>query len=108
MLSFQEEEQKEEEKADGTGLLLDLLYNLEGILIEDDLKDFPWNPLAGGRGHIRGGLHHGFVGFMLQQVAVVGQLARVGLDVTQELGEKTDLQVIMERFERIAYPDPSL
>jgi hypothetical protein len=96
------------EEIGGAELLLDALYNIGGVLVEDDLKDFPWDPMVGGPGHARGGLHHGFLGYLLQQVAVLGQLANVGLNVGKEIGEKSNFQLLMERWEKIAYPEPSI
>ena len=96
------------ESADGAELLLDVLYNIGGVLVEDDLKDFPWDPMVGGPGHVKGGMHHGFLGYVLQQVAVLGQLANIGSSVGEELAEKSDYQLLMERWEKIAYPEPSL
>lgn len=96
------------ESADGAELLLDVLYNIGGVLVEDDLKDFPWDPMVGGPGHLKGGMHHGFLGYLLQQVAVLGQLAKIGSSVGNELTEKNDFQLLMERWEKIAYPEPSL
>lgn len=96
------------ESSDYTEFLLDVLYNIGGVLVEDDIRDFPWDPMTGGPGHIKGGLHHGFIGYMLQQLAVVGQLAKVGLNVGEEFGTKSDFQLLMERWEKIAYPEPSL
>ena len=96
------------ESADGAELLLDVLYNIGGVLVEDDLKDFPWDPMVGGPGHLKGGMHHGFLGYLLQQVAVLGQLANIGSSVGEELAEKSDFQLLMERWEKIAYPEPSL
>jgi hypothetical protein len=96
------------ESADGTELLLDVLYNIGGVLVEDDLKDFPWDPMVGGPGHLKGGMHHGFLGYVLQQVAVLGQLANIGSSVGEELAVKSDFQLLMERWEKIAYPESSL
>ncbi len=96
------------ESADGAEFLLDVLYNIGGVLVEDDLKDFPWDPMVGGPGHLKGGMHHGFLGYLLQQVAVLGQLANIGSSVREELAEKSDFQLLMERWEKIAYPEPSL
>ena len=96
------------EPSDATELLLDMLYNIGGVLVEDDIKDFPWDPMTGGPGHVKGGLHHGFVGYVLQQLAVLGQLANVGLNMGEELGGKSDFQLMMERWEKIAYPEPNL
>ncbi len=96
------------ESTDGAELLLDVLYNIGGVLVEDDLKDFPWDPMVGGPGHLKGGMHHGFLGYLLQQVAVLGQLANIGSSVGNELTEKSDFQLLTERWEKIAYPEPSL
>jgi hypothetical protein len=96
------------ESPDAAEILLDVIYNIGGVLVEDDINDFPWDPMHGGPGHINGGLHHGFVGYVLQQLAVLGQLANVGLNVGEELGSKSDFQLLMERWEKIAYPNPSL
>jgi hypothetical protein len=96
------------EEMSGAELLLDVLYNIGGVLVEDDLKDFPWDPMVGGPGHLRGGLHHGFLGYLLQQVALLGQLANIGANVRDELSEKSEFQLLMERWEKIAYPEPSI
>jgi hypothetical protein len=96
------------ESSDAAELLLDVIYNIGGVLVEDDIKDFPWDVNQGGPGHIKGGLHHGFVGYVLQQLAVLGQLANVGLNVGEELGDKSDFQLLLERWEKIAYPERSL
>jgi hypothetical protein len=96
------------EPPDAAELLLDVLYNIGGVLVEDDINDFPWDPMRGGPSHIKGGLHHGFVGYVLQQLAVLGQLANVGLNVGEELGSKSDFQLLMEHWEKIAYPEPTL
>jgi hypothetical protein len=97
-----------QESSDAAELVLDVLYNIGGVLVEDDIKDFPWDPMSGGPGHLMGGLHHGFIGYVLQQLAVLGQLANVGLNVGKEIGEKSDFQLLMERWEKIAYPETSL
>jgi hypothetical protein len=97
-----------QESSDAAELVLDMLYNIGGVLVEDDINDFPWDPMSGGPGHLKGGLHHGFVGYVLQQLAVLGQLANVGLNVGKEIGEKSDFQLLMERWEKIAYPETSL
>jgi hypothetical protein len=89
-------------------MVLDVLYNIGGVLVEDDIKDFPWDPMSGGPGHLKGGLHHGFVGYILQQLAVLGQLANVGLNVGKEIGKESEFQLLMERWEKIAYPETSL
>jgi hypothetical protein len=96
------------ESSDAAELVLDMLYNIGGVLVEDDIKDFPWDPTTGGPGHIKGGLHHGFVGYLLQQVAVLGQLANIGASIKDEFSEKSEFQNLMERWEKIAYPEPSL
>ena len=97
------------ESPDAAELLLDMVYNIGGVLVEDDINDFPWDPMYGGPGHFKGGLHHGFIGYLLQQLAVLGQLANVGLNVGQEIGgAKSDFQLLMERWEKIAYPEPCL
>jgi hypothetical protein len=96
------------EEIGGAELLLDVLYNIGSVLVEDDLKDFPWDPMVGGLGHLRGGLHHGFLGYLLQQVAVLGQLANIGANVRDELYDKNEFQLLMERWEKIAYPEPTL
>jgi hypothetical protein len=96
------------EEPSAAELLLDVLYNIGGVLVEDDIKDFPWDPMTGGPGHITGGLHHGFVGYLLQQVAVLGQLANIGASIEGEFSEKSEFQNLMERWEKIAYPEPSL
>jgi hypothetical protein len=96
------------EEQSSAELLLDVLYNIGGVLVEDDIKDFPWDPMTGGSGHIKGGLHHGFVGYLLQQVAVLGQLANIGASIKDEFSEKSEFQHLMERWEKIAYPEPSL
>jgi hypothetical protein len=69
------------ETTDAAELLLDMVYNIGGVLVEDDISDFPWDPMEGGPVHVKGGLHHGFIGYVLQQLAVLGQLANVGLNV---------------------------
>jgi hypothetical protein len=38
---------------------------------------------------------------MLQQLAVLGQLANVGLNVGEEFGTKSDFQLFMERWEKL-------
>jgi hypothetical protein len=96
------------EEMSGAELLLDVLYNIGGVLVGDDLKDFSWDPMVSGPGHLRGGLHHGFLGYILQQVAVLGQLANVGASVKDELSEKSEFQLLMERWEKIAYPEPRI
>jgi hypothetical protein len=96
------------ETTDAAELLLDTVYNIGGVLVEDDISDFPWDPMEGGQGHIKGGLHHGFIGYVLQQLAVLAQLANVGLNIRQEIGGKSDFQLMMERWEKIAYPEPTL
>jgi hypothetical protein len=41
------------ESSDAPELLLDLLYNIGGVLVEDDIRDFPWDPMTGGPGQLR-------------------------------------------------------
>lgn len=86
----------------------DLFYDIGGILVEDDINDFPWDPMQGGPGHIMGSPHHGMLGWALQQGAYVAGLMDVAAEVAKEAGQKDELQEVLEEFERLAYPTPPL
>jgi hypothetical protein len=49
-----------------------------------------------------------FLGCLLQQVAVLGQLTIIRANVKDELSENSEFQLLMEHWEKIAYPEPSL
>lgn len=92
---------------------LDVLYALGGILVNDDLKDFPWHPYLNGdpwdgkNGHVPGMPHHGMIGFLMQAGSKMGALALVGQDLAEEIRENKNLFVeMMEFWEAYAYPEP--
>lgn len=94
----------QEDAMDPFEFLLDTFYNLGALLVEDDIHDFPWDPMKGGPGHTYGGIHHGMIGYFIQTAAFVGRLAKVAVELQSELGNKSEIQSIIERYERIAYP----
>lgn len=93
--------------------LWQILHDMGGILVEDDIKDFPWNPISDGDpwdgrgGHMPGMPHHGMLGLAMQTLAYLGGMADVGSEIAKDFQEKSELQLIQEQFEPIAYPIPA-
>lgn len=82
----------------------DVMYQLGGILAEDDLEDF--SHFIHGRPHpdpTHGPLHHWQAGVGLQLLSLLMGFARVG-EIAAEGFQKTDVDEVLEYAEKIAYP----
>jgi hypothetical protein len=94
--------------------LLDVLYQFQGLVVEDDIKDFPWDPIANGDpytgtgGHVPGMPHHGMLAFMGQQVTKLVALGVMGAKLAEEMQPVEEEQIFQEEmafWEKLAYPE---
>jgi hypothetical protein len=86
--------------------LWDIMHSFGGYLVNDDITDFPFTDVASSKHP--GIMHHGAIGLAMQTVAYVGAVADVGAEMARELQEKDEIQEIIECWEPIAYPLPSM
>src|SRR5579875_145913 len=82
-------------------MIWDILYDLGSILVNDDIKDFlpkgaaiPFDPMVGGKGHIRGTIHHGAVGLALQSIAYLAGMAEVASQAAKSYEIEEELHEI--------------
>jgi len=101
--------------------MLDTMHHFFGLLVEDDIADFPWDPVYNGdrwdaktgAGHFPGGLHHGMIGFVGQQLTRLAYYGVAGMKVAEEIQAaqeslEGELNDELAFWEKIAYPEPTV
>jgi hypothetical protein len=94
---------------DAVDFVLDLVHSLGEYFEADDIADYPWDPMRGGPGHVAGMPHHGMIGYWMKTIAFLAKMGKVGLAMAEEFRaeeqNKSLFQEMMERWEKIAYPE---